>query len=123
MLRDYSQRNGLHYKLGMDEFNFPNCHLRMGSILEELVTLEGIVTCSLFILPDDHDDRMEVFRRIVEARAELHCVMENQIVRDWDSARKAEEILSINDTLHHCPSVIPALASDDISVSFTHQIG
>ena len=107
MMRDYTSRQGLMFKLGVDEFDFPNCYLRLRSILQELPTLEGIITSSLFILPEDRDLRLSVYEEILAHDATLHLIMENAILERSDDIDSLEEFFQLSNTLKQCPISVP----------------
>ena len=123
MMRDYTSRRNLMFKLGIDEFNFPNCYLRLMSLLEELPTLEGIVMCSLFMLPKEQGVRLSIYEAFFDHGAALHLIMENAIVQHPDDVAYVEELFQLSETLKVCPTSIPneLLPPLNISTFFTSE--
>jgi sporadic carbohydrate cluster protein (TIGR04323 family) len=107
MIRDYVGRHRLQFKLGVDEFNFHGCYLRLMSLLEELPYLEGIIMCSLFVLPPEIETRLMVYDKILSHDVTLHLIMENMVIDGFESVNKAEEIIQVTKTLASCPATIP----------------
>ena len=80
IMRDYATRYKLLFKLGVDEFDFPNCYVRLMNLLQELPTLEGIIMCSLFMLPEDRNLRQDIYDAFFESGTRLHLIMEKTVV-------------------------------------------
>ena len=80
VLRDYTRRQNLMFKLSNNEMNFPRCHLVLNSLLDQLPHLEGIVMTSVFMLPLDSEERWKIYDRVLEENCEMHCVFENLVV-------------------------------------------
>lgn len=107
MMREYALQRGLVFKLGVDEFDFPNCYLRLQGVIEELPTLEGIIATSLFILPREREMRLKVYAETLRHGASLHLIMENAIVATPKDIDHVEEIWQISEALKECPRTIP----------------
>ena len=96
------------FKLGVDEFNFSNCYLRLMSLLQELPTLEGILMCSLFMLPKETGRRLQIYEEFFRHGASLHFIMENAVVRVREDIDFVEELFQLSETLKTCPEAISA---------------
>ncbi|HIA68670.1 TPA: sporadic carbohydrate cluster protein, TIGR04323 family [Candidatus Poribacteria bacterium] len=107
IMRDYATRYKLFFKLGVDEFDFPNCYVRLMSLLQELPTLEGIIMCSLFMLPEDKNLRQSIYDAFFKSGTRLHLVMEKIVVEDLKDVIKVEELIQISSTFSGCPTSIP----------------
>lgn len=108
MLRDYVQRRNLLFRLSINEMQFPNCYLQLLGLLPQLPMLEGVIMCSLFMLPKDPEIRHMIYREFLRQGASLHFVMENVVIQTAGDLEGVEEILAIRDTLPACPRSIPA---------------
>ena len=89
LYRDYANKHGLHFKLSVNELFFPNCYLHLQGLLEELDDLEGILMCSIFMLPQDRELRERIYKRFSESGGELHFVLESIVLR---TRRDMEEL-------------------------------
>lgn len=107
VLRDYAQRRNMLFKLSVNELQFPNCYLQLMGLLTQLPTLEGVLMCSLFMLPKDPGMRQTLYRGFLAQGASLHCVMENLVIRTDEDVEHAEEILGVRAALPACPRAIP----------------
>lgn len=93
VVRDYAQRRGLRYLLSATEYAMPSCYMMLHSILEELVTLEGLIFFSMFMLPLRRERRQDVYDRVFAAGCELHAALEGI------SLRRPSDVIAIEDTL------------------------
>src|SRR5260221_12081647 len=76
VIRDYAGRNGLDYRLSATEYAMPGCFMVLNTVLDELPQLKGMIVYSLFMLPAERARRTAVYRRILDAGAELHAAIE-----------------------------------------------
>jgi len=114
ILRDYTSKRGLLFKLSVNEFNFPDCHIQFINMLKQLPSLEGIVMCSLFMLPKSQEVRLEAYDAFLRAGAELHMILENVVIRDAADIQHVEDLIHISQTLKSCPKTMP----DDLRSAF-----
>src|SRR3546814_4803263 len=70
---------GAEVRLSVGEYFFDNCFVQLYSMLRRLDEIEGIVMCSLFMLPADPAKRRWIYDRFLESGAALHCVFEGLV--------------------------------------------
>jgi sporadic carbohydrate cluster protein (TIGR04323 family) len=110
VMRDYITRAGAQLRLSVGEYYFDNCYVQLYSMLRKLDELEGIVMCSLFMLPSDPAKRRWIYDRFLESGAALHCVFEGLVIKDEETMQRAEDLLQMNAALDVAPTTIdPAL--------------
>ncbi len=107
VLRDYVQRRNLFFRLSINELQFPNCYLQLLGLLPQLPMLEGVIMCSLFMLPKESGMRQTIYREFLKHGASLHFVMENVIIQMAGDIDSVEEILAIRETLPACSRTLP----------------
>ena len=107
VLRDYCARKGLIYKLHLNENMFPHSYLVLEGMLRDLEALEGILMCSMFMLPQRAKRRMRVYQQLFDQGAELHLVMEDIVIRRPQDTLAVEEVLSAAGWLPQCPTRVP----------------
>ena len=78
VIRDYCEKNNLSYLLSSTEYAMKNCHLMLEQVLDELKFIDGIVTYSLFQLPEDQNARAKVYKKILDLKKEIHLEQEKQ---------------------------------------------
>ncbi len=97
VVRDYAQRNGLAYLLSATEYAMPACYMMLETVLAELPRLNGVIAFSLFMMPAVPARRREVYRRVLDAGADLHFALENLALRDDAGIARVEDIFLVSD--------------------------
>jgi len=67
--------------------------------MEELDQLDGVLMCSIFMLPEDTGLRQLVYERFLESDCELHFVLESIIIKNTNNVDELEQIFTINQLL------------------------
>ena len=95
LYREYANKHRLYFKLSINELFFPNSYLHLFSLLDELDELEGVLMCSIFMLPADVLSRQKVYSRFLDSNCELHFVLESIIIRNAEDVEELEEIFQL----------------------------
>jgi len=103
VVRDYAQRNGLHYLLSSTEYAMPSCFLMLGAVLAELPKLRGVIFFSIFMLPQSKVRRLEIYDRILGSGGELHAALENLTLRAREDIVAMEDLMDVELTLPSLP--------------------
>ena len=98
VVRDYTQRNNLEFRLSEVEYLMPGCYIMLNSVVAELPDLDGVVAYSLFMMPQRAERRRQVWQSFLEAGKVLHFAVENFALSTMDDLRTAEDILSLERT-------------------------
>ena len=96
VVRDYAQRNGLYFKLSATEYAMPSCYVILESVLDELVSLEGIICFSLFMLPEGTERRARIYDRVLEQGSSLHGAVENLAIHAPEDIAPIEDIFLVD---------------------------
>ena len=96
VVRDYAQRNGLHYLLSATEYAMAGCYMNLQTVLDEIESIEGVICFSLFMLPQRPEPRRDVYERILDAGAELHGALENLSVRSPEDVARLEDMFMVD---------------------------
>src|SRR3954466_998493 len=64
-LRDYCANNKLMYVLPANENIFPNSYMVLEGMVQDLSNYQGIVTCSMHMLPRREERRRQIYDRIL----------------------------------------------------------
>ena len=107
VLRDYCARKKLLYMLHLNENMFPHSYLVLEGLVNNLSAFEGILMCSMYLLPERAERREQIYRKIFDQGVELHLVMEDIILRKAEDIHAIENVLSAAVLLPHCPTRIP----------------
>ena len=105
-LRDYCARKKLLYVLPANENCFPHSYLVLEGMIEALSGYEGIVMCSMHMLPQRAERRRRICRRVLEQDCSLHLVVEDFVVAAPPDIEKLEELLIIDRLASQAPKSI-----------------
>jgi sporadic carbohydrate cluster protein (TIGR04323 family) len=94
-LRNYCEKNGLIFYLHVVENQIPDTHLVLESLVEKAASYDGIVMCSVSMLPTDPRIRKSVVTRILEQGCKLHFTFEQIVVSSLDELAELEELISL----------------------------
>lgn len=99
VIREYCEKNNLHYLLSSTEYVIENSHLMLEQMLNELNNLKGIVAYSLFQLPQKKSERLRIYKKILFKKKELHFSVENLKLKSNNDIDKIEDIWSVRQLL------------------------
>ena len=94
-LRNYCEKNGLVFHLHVVENQIPNTYLVLESLVEKADNYDGIVMCSVSMLPNDPPIRKSIVTRILEQGCKLHFTFEQIVVSSLEELVELEELVSL----------------------------
>ena len=94
-LRNYCEKNSLTFHLHVVENQIPNTYLVLESLVEKAVNYDGIVMCSVSMLPKDPLICKSVVTRILEQGCKLHFTFEQIVVSSLEELAELEELVSL----------------------------
>ena len=94
-LRNYCEKNSLTFHLHVVENQIPNTYLVLESLVEKADSYDGIVMCSVSMLPTDPPIRKSVVTRILEQGCKLHFTFEQIVVSSLEELVELEELVSL----------------------------
>ena len=96
VLRDYCARKKLLYVLPVNENMFPHSYMVLDGLIENLEAYEGVLMCSMHMLPQQPERRRQVVERILDQGATLHFVLEDIVIAGPRDLGRVEELLSLS---------------------------
>ena len=94
-LRNYCEKNGLIFHLHVVENQIPNTYLVLESLVVKADIYDGIVMCSVSMLPSDQAIRKSIVTRILEQGCKLHFAFEQIVVSSLEELAELEELVSL----------------------------
>ncbi len=94
-MRTYCEKNGLVFHLHVVENQIPNTYLVLESLVEKADSYDGIVMCSVSMLPNDPAIRKSIVTRIIEQGCKLHFTFEQILVSSLEDLAELEELVSL----------------------------
>ena len=95
VIKDYAQRQNLHYKLSATEYAMPGSYMMLHQVIQELPLLKGIIAFSMFMLPPRSTARHEVYDAVLADCKSIHFALESFAVRTEADIRRVEDIWKI----------------------------
>ena len=94
-LRNYCEKMDLIFHLHVVENQIPNTYLVLESLVEKAYRYDGIVMCSVSMLPGDPKVRQMINRRVLEQGCSLHFTFEQLVVSSLDQLSELEELVTL----------------------------
>ena len=94
-LRNYCEKNGLVFHLHVVENQIPNTYLVLESLVDKADNYDGIVMCSVSMLPNDPQIRKSIVTRILKQGCKLHFTFEQIVVSSLKELAELEELISL----------------------------
>ena len=94
-LRSYCENNSLTFHLHVVENQIPNTYLVLESLVEKADSYDGIVMCSVSMLPNDPLIRKSVVTRFLKQGCKLHFTFEQIVVSSLEELVALEELVSL----------------------------
>ena len=94
-LRNYCEKNNLIFHLHVVENQTPNTYLVLETLVEKANQYDGILMCSISMLPSDREYRRSVVNRVLAHGCVLHFTFEQIVISSLDQTAELEELLSL----------------------------
>lgn len=106
-LRDYCARKGMQFILPANENNFPNSYLVLDGMVKGLAGYDGIVMCSIHMLPQRSERRRKIYAQMLAFGCALHTVIEGYVIATPEDVEHVEELLLLNKIAPRLPFELP----------------
>ena len=103
VIRDYCQKNNLHYLLSHVEYAMPSSSVILSQALLELESNDGIIAYSLFQLPEKISERREVYNKIYKKNKVIFFALESIKASTLKDFERIENIWMIRNVIPLCP--------------------
>jgi len=102
VIRDYCERNSLHFLLSAAEYAMQNSDLILEQIMCELKNIDGIVAYSLFQLPEDSVKRNNIYNQIITMKKNIYFAVEGLSAGTKQECERIEILWRVRQTLPNC---------------------
>lgn len=96
VVRNYCQKYQLHYLLSATEYKMPACYMMLEEVLSNIASLEGIVMCSIFMLPESIEKRQRIYDIVLQHECSIHAALEDMAICNKNDIESVENILRLN---------------------------
>ena len=102
VIRDYCTKNNYQYLLSSTEYVFKNSSLMLNQVMRELNSIDGIISYSLFQLPESNEKREKILKKILKKKKEFHFAVEGIKFSKIEDLQKIENLWLIKKVLPNC---------------------
>jgi len=106
VIRDYCEKNNLHFLLSASEYAMENSHLIFTLLLQELNSIDGIALYSVFQLPIEIDQREVIYKKVLTLDKTLHFCVEGLKISNEEEKQRIENIWLVKKAMLSNPKVI-----------------
>ena len=83
VIRDYCKANNLDYLLHSTEYGIEDCFLIFNQLIKEIDQIDGIITYSMFQLPFEDNQRVEIYNKIIMQNKSIHFAVERISINNF----------------------------------------
>jgi sporadic carbohydrate cluster protein (TIGR04323 family) len=80
--------------------------LILQQLIDQIPKINGIVAYSIFQLPANKENRLQIINRVLDRKGELHFALENIIISGSSEITRVENIWLVRQTLPSCKDYI-----------------
>jgi len=102
VLRDYCEKNSYEYLLSGTEYAMKDSYLMLNQVIDEIPDIDGILAYSLFQMPENRNDRLKFYKKIISKNGEIHFALEGIVVSSNIDIEKVENIWLVRKTMPSC---------------------
>ena len=102
-LRDYCNNNNMMFVLPVNENIFPHSYMVLEGMIQDLSGYEGVLMCSMHMLPERAERRRQIYSRILEQGCSLHLVFERLMIDSPETVEQVEELVKLNQIVPRLP--------------------
>ncbi|MDA8019462.1 MAG: sporadic carbohydrate cluster protein, TIGR04323 family [Thermoanaerobaculia bacterium] len=95
VIRNFTSRHGLAYRLSAAEYAMPGCYLMLEDVLQELEHLDGMIAYSLFMLPRDAARRRAIWHRILDQGTVFYAAVEELRLANEADIERLETLIDL----------------------------
>tara|TARA_B100000242_G_C43040450_1_gene485362 strand:+ start:1428 stop:1829 length:402 start_codon:yes stop_codon:yes gene_type:complete len=106
VIRNYCVKNKFQFLLSSVEYKMENSFVMLSEVVNNLKNIDGIITYSLFQLPEDDGLRSSFFKKILKKRKTIHFAVEELEINKIEDVEKINSIWLVKKTLRNCPERI-----------------
>ena len=103
IIRDYCEKNNLHFLLSASEYAMENSHLIFTLLLDELNSIDGIALYSVFQLPIDTEQRELIYKKVLSLGKTLHFCVEGLKISNNEEKERIENIWLVKKAMLFLP--------------------
>ena len=104
IIRDYCEKNNLHFLLSASEYAMENSHLIFTLLLDELNSIDGIALYSIFQLPIETKQRELIYKKVLSLGKTLYFCVEGLKISNNEEKDRIENIWLVKKAMLTVPA-------------------
>ena len=104
IIRDYCEKNNLHFLLSASEYAMENSHLIFTLLLDELNSIDGIALYSIFQLPIETKQRELIYKKVLSLGKTLYFCVEGLKISNYEEKDRIENIWLVKKAMLTVPA-------------------
>ena len=104
IIRDYCEKNNLHFLLSASEYAMENSHLIFTLLLDELNSIDGIALYSIFQLPIETKQRELIYKKVLSLGKTLYFCVEGLKISNNEEKDRIENIWLVKKAMLTIPA-------------------
>ena len=101
LYRDYVSKNNLVFMLSINELYFKDCYIQLNDLILKSINVNGILMCSMFMMPKDNEYRNYLFNESIKNNTEIHFILENIIFKDENDIETLNKTYILNSVVEN----------------------
>ncbi len=99
VVRTFCQKKAAQFLLSSVEYTMPNSSWVLKRLLNDIASVDGLVFFSLWMLPSEELDRLQLYNEILEQKKSLHFALEEISLESFDEIQRIEDLFQIQSLL------------------------
>ena len=101
LYREYVSKNNLIFMLSINELYFKDCYIQLHDLILKSTNVDGILMCSMFMMPQDKEYRTYLFNESIKNDTEIHFILENIIFKNENDISFLDETFDLNSVVNN----------------------
>ena len=103
VIREFCKRNNYLYLLSAAEYAMNDCSLVLKSIVNNTKGINGIISYSLFQLPQEQEIRTSLLNKMINKKIFFVSALEQIFIKNQKDIEDINILWNIKETLKYCP--------------------
>jgi len=102
VIKDFCNKNNLSLQLSATEYVMKDSFLIFHELISNINDLHGVVSYSLFLMPENDGERTKIFKKIIRKKKVIYFAVENMKIENISDLEKINNIWKIKKILPEC---------------------
>ncbi len=103
VIREFCKKNNYSYLLSAAEYAMNDCSLVLKSIVNNTKGINGIISYSLFQLPQEQESRTSLLKKMIHKKVFFVSALEQIFIKNQKDIDDINILWNLKKTLKYCP--------------------